>query len=468
MKDTQDVHTSLAPSARDLSELLTACGQVANADAARRGIEFFFDFRGPSFSVPHVAGSVHRLATHLLSMALRPLTRGCVFFSVDVVPHLAHRATLCLQIAQTGEQASVPVVEALAAATSPAPLEPGDIVGAAEDLAGEEERAAAALCESLGGSLLVGRLPGEGQVLRAQLLLSYDQLNEDLTAAAEHGLEAWLVGEPPVLYGALMRRLERLGWRTRLLRGVEAALAHWERSSTADAGELPGLVFGATHYHVTEQAFMRLIGRLPPGTPAVLGRPRQFGGGMPPPANDDPPAYEDVPISPRRMHRITVRALAWAHRPLILTGRASLALAPRPKVLVAEDNLVNQIILREMIEVLGFEVEMANDGWHAVECCLNASPALVLMDVDMPVMSGIDATRRLRNLHQDGRLPRMPIVIASARHMPDDRKSASEAGADAYLEKPIDMGLLQRTIARMLAPRESEPVYHRSEGVPDE
>lgn len=423
----------------DVGELVTACAQQATAWAAQREVAFFFDFRGPSFTLPREGEQVRELVVLLLAQAIEPLRGGCVFFSADVIPHLAHQATVRLQLAYTDVPLSPPVVHALSEAIST--QRPRDM---AEDAtaARAAQPDVAARCEALGGSFARGELRGEGGVVQAELLLPFEQLDEDRTLAREHGLQAWLIGDPPVVFEALTRRLQRLGWQVLLLPTVEAAAGQLAAGAAA-----PGLVLGAQHYGVDAPALAALARRLPPAVEVVLGRLAD----EPLPA-DTGVAFEiaAMPPGPGRLHRLTVRALERAHRPLRPLRDPRAALAGRPRGLVVDDNLVNQLILSEMLHVLGLEAEVANDGRQAVQSCLLEPPALVLMDLDMPVLSGLDATRELRELHLQGRLPRLPIVMVTARTEASDRVQAAAAGVDAYLEKPVALEALQATIRRVM------------------
>jgi CheY-like chemotaxis protein len=107
------------------------------------------------------------------------------------------------------------------------------------------------------------------------------------------------------------------------------------------------------------------------------------------------------------------------------------------KALVVDDNAINQVVARELLAALGFDVETADDGMQAIEACRRSAPDLVLMDVVMPVMNGIEAARRLRALQRDGALPRFPIVAASAGAIDHGPDECIAAGMDAYLDKPL-------------------------------
>ncbi|GGY32745.1 hypothetical protein GCM10011297_02100 [Bacterioplanes sanyensis] len=118
------------------------------------------------------------------------------------------------------------------------------------------------------------------------------------------------------------------------------------------------------------------------------------------------------------------------------------------RILLAEDNLVNQKVAVQMLERLGCQVTLAVNGEEAVDYWQPDQFDLVLMDCHMPVMDGIEATRRIRAKEQPGQ--RTPIVALSADVMGEQRQACDEAGMDGYLSKPIRLQELQRQLPKFL------------------
>jgi CheY-like chemotaxis protein len=116
-------------------------------------------------------------------------------------------------------------------------------------------------------------------------------------------------------------------------------------------------------------------------------------------------------------------------------------------ILVAEDNVVNRELIREMLEAWGFRVVEALDGQQALLAIKTERPDLVLMDIQMPVRDGFSALREVR---ADPELENIPILALTAYAMRGDSERALSAGFNAYITKPIDMPLLRREIARCL------------------
>ena len=119
-------------------------------------------------------------------------------------------------------------------------------------------------------------------------------------------------------------------------------------------------------------------------------------------------------------------------------------------MLLVEDNPVNMMIAAAMLERWGVQVTQASDGRQALDAVLSAATEgrrfdAVLMDVQMPVMSGYEATRALRE-DEAGR--KLPIIALTAAALVTERQQALEAGMDDFLTKPIDAGRLRAALAR--------------------
>lgn len=131
---------------------------------------------------------------------------------------------------------------------------------------------------------------------------------------------------------------------------------------------------------------------------------------------------------------------------------------PRPpawgrplRVLVAEDHDVNQMVVRELLVGMGCEVELVTNGEEAVAAAIARPHDAILMDCQMPVLDGLEATRRIRLAEQDGRVSPAPRIIAlTANATAEDRLASLAAGMDAYLTKPVRGTVLQRTLQRLM------------------
>ena len=120
------------------------------------------------------------------------------------------------------------------------------------------------------------------------------------------------------------------------------------------------------------------------------------------------------------------------------------------RFLLVEDNELNMEIARSLMEMNGMEADTAENGQVAVEKFRSFPPghfAAILMDIRMPVLNGLDATRQIRALDRDD-AKRIPIVAMSANAFDEDKKRAFDAGINDYLVKPIDINQLLSTLEK--------------------
>lgn len=114
-------------------------------------------------------------------------------------------------------------------------------------------------------------------------------------------------------------------------------------------------------------------------------------------------------------------------------------------ILSAEDNEVNQIVLEHTLAEQSLPFLIVSDGKEAVEAFLALDPILIFMDISMPVMNGIEAMKKIRELEKDtGK--RVPIAALTAHALSGDEERMLKAGADYYLTKPINPNLLLEKI----------------------
>jgi CheY-like chemotaxis protein len=120
------------------------------------------------------------------------------------------------------------------------------------------------------------------------------------------------------------------------------------------------------------------------------------------------------------------------------------------KVLYVEDNDDNVYMLKMRLELLDFEVLAAEDGEKGCEMAVTERPDIILMDLEMPVIDGWEATRRLKENPQTHDIP---IIALTAHALAGEREKAIAAGCDEFDTKPIEFDRLVATVRRLLAPR---------------
>jgi CheY-like chemotaxis protein len=120
-------------------------------------------------------------------------------------------------------------------------------------------------------------------------------------------------------------------------------------------------------------------------------------------------------------------------------------------VILAEDNPVNALLARTMLERVGCQVTHATNGQEVLDrIAAGAKPAMVVMDVEMPVLNGLEATRKIRAMEKIAGETHMPILALTANARPEDITECLAAGMDGHLSKPFDRQDLDEAIARLV------------------
>jgi signal transduction histidine kinase/DNA-binding response OmpR family regulator len=138
------------------------------------------------------------------------------------------------------------------------------------------------------------------------------------------------------------------------------------------------------------------------------------------------------------------------------------------RVLVVDDNKTNQFVATEFLQKLGHYTVAVNNGKEALDILMNESFDLILMDCQMPVMNGYEATQKIREKEKQGNLSRMPIWALTADAMSGDYKKAILSGMDGYLTKPINFKKLAETIEGCLSKKTDKIVGSVNWSVMDE
>ena len=158
-------------------------------------------------------------------------------------------------------------------------------------------------------------------------------------------------------------------------------------------------------------------------------------------------------------HFVLPLPLAEQSEPAATPASPKLSAGPPLRILVAEDNSINQEVIREVLTTLGHGVTIVDDGRQAVQAAFDHSYDVILMDVQMPEMDGYEATAEIRRREQVSGGHRA-IVAMTANAMKGDADLCLSAGMDGYTSKPIDVELLFRTIESVIA-RQAAATHQR-------
>jgi CheY-like chemotaxis protein len=302
---------------------------------------------------------------------------------------------------------------------------------------------ASGTCPSSTGTVQFSAEPGEGALFRLDWTCRGGEQPVEAAACAS-GARAWLIDTDGPAAEMLERRLQRSGWRVRRFDRVLAAEAVLDGEQH---GTSPALLVvheaSATLAQVTALA-RRLPAQSIPLYLVNAGSPTLTG---PDPA---PLSVRVQPLSPGDIGRLTEHALrADTGQRAGPASAWSTLVQPRRRVLVVDDNDVNRMVASGLVKALGYDVVCASDGLDAIEQCKASPPDVVLMDVNMPVLGGIDATRRLRELQRAGRVAPFAIVAATAAVDDETERRCREAGMDGFLSKPLRLQVMRSELRRV-------------------
>ncbi len=136
-----------------------------------------------------------------------------------------------------------------------------------------------------------------------------------------------------------------------------------------------------------------------------------------------------------------------------------MATPPAKKVLVVEDNELNMKLFCDLLDAFGFETVQSRDGLKAVELARANKPDLIIMDIQLPEVSGLDLTRWIKD---DASIKSIPIMAVTAFAMRQDERLVREAGCEAYMSKPIQMTAFITEVKRLTGTLTATPARRPS------
>jgi signal transduction histidine kinase/DNA-binding response OmpR family regulator len=311
------------------------------------------------------------------------------------------------------------------------------------------------LAEMLGGRIWVESVPGEGSRFSFTIRAKTGLGSAAPLGARRHrhaGLQPQLAGRRALIVddhapsrAALQRQTGVWGLDSAAAASGDEALSWIKRGDRFDIGiidmQMPGMAGASLAAEIRRSqngASMPLVGLLTPGL-REAPHPEVFAASI------------TKPIKASRLYDALVDALAKTN--VLEPSQAektpnSERLADRHplRVLVAEDNVVNQKVAIAMLRHLGYRADLASDGVEAVEAVRRVPYDVVLMDLQMPLLDGIDATRQIIAEHARERRPR--IVALTANAFEEDREQCLAAGMDDYVSKPLKTETLEAALAR--------------------
>ena len=410
----------------------------------RKGLQVGFDFIGEIMQVRADAGRLRQLIGNLLGNAIKFTDLGRILLIVAVEGAGPGRCRVRLRVRDTGA--------GMDDATAARVFEPFEQADDGMDRRhggpGLGLSVVRTLARLMGGDVAVRSRPGQGSEFRVELFLALDP-GQAAPLATDSAItrHAWVLVRDDEQAQGIAKRLARLGCTAEVIPEVGLAI---ERLWSADARPAPDCVLIGEDTLDRQTDFARLRQGLPAGVPVTLLLRPDFDLSTVHAATEQ----WQVRIAIAPMTPADLRALLQPATPRNANGpgREPIAfeLRAQPSVLVVEDNLLNQIIAREMVAALGLRPAVVGSGEEAMISCRSTPPDLVLMDVQMPGMDGLETTRRLRALQATGELRRFPIIALTAHAMAADRQASLAAGMDEHLTKPVQLEQLRSVLSHWL------------------
>ena len=316
----------------------------------------------------------------------------------------------------------------------------------------------ARLVQAMGGRIDVNSAPGQGTQFQLSLPLPLARY----PAGSQHalGFEVVVIEPQPVEAEAALAILERMGCTVHLVRDVPEWLAL--SSALETRGAMPWLLVALDDEGLVSR-WMQAGHAWPP---RCIGMRRGASGRHVATTGTDPPQVVRKPLFrddlARRMGAVPTTVpgalfdaaatapavgVAGGSGPVVSDG----AVVGR-RILVVEDDPVNQTIVEAMLSSAGWSAHMADDGAAALRCLRDSAFDVVLMDCQLPDIDGLEVTRQLRSGVAGPLNCRVPVVALTANAFEQDRRQCMEAGMDDFLTKPVVAAELERAVARWARP----------------
>jgi CheY-like chemotaxis protein len=424
-----------------LGDELAVLAQEQASMARSLGIWFSFDYSGPALSLVDGARGLASLARLMLERAVNETEpqAGCVFFNT----HVWHAALCDYRVRIT------------VAHTSQAGARDDEIEQRASAARRTDHRGSAAVPAALrphvasAGAFWLTSVSGNGRVMEYETTLASGETTAFGSTDRLSLPQAWLIGPVPQIYDRLAVRLQRDGWLIRQFDDI--AEASQLLAGGPHAPEPPAMAFATEHTQVSLDDFRRWAGTLPGDSRCIWATSDPTSVQTASPTPDGTVEVRRFPLSPADLRELREVAHRWEQQHFAASIPAPLDGHGRPQLLVVDDNLVNRILATEMLRALGYDADAAEDGREALEYCQRYRPGAVLMDLHMPVMDGVEATRRLRQLEFDAGFDRTPLIFVTTATGTEEQALRTNPEVDAVLGKPLILEEL-RTVLRAAMP----------------
>nr|CRH05716.1 Putative Histidine kinase with two PAS 3 domain, HisKA domain, HATPase c domain, Response regulator receiver domain and Hpt domain [Candidatus Magnetococcus massalia] len=455
----------------NLDDLLTTMATLMAPRAQEKGIDFIID---RALELPnHLRGDSLRLNQILLNLvgnAIKFTQQGEIIIRIQLAEDRDTKVQLLFEVEDSGigiaHDKLKKLFDSFSQADSSTTRQFG---GTGLGLAISKQ-----LTQMMGGSIEVESTPGEGSTFRFSVVLETAPLAERHPLMPDpdlRGLAVMLIGSRPATRNSLGGMLKEMGFDTLCLDISEQGGLNLEQPQQQSSLYIVDLD------HAPDQPLMRaeMIQEKLADSPLILLHTVPQKGL----ADHFAQSFKRVhtvakPVTPSDILDAMMLLMAGRHHSARSRRIQETSLEPLDKshldplsgkrVLLAEDNVINQQVAVELLEMAGIEVAVANNGLEAVTMANDGSYAAILMDLQMPEMDGLEATKRIRaDLGSS-----LPILAMTANAMHGDRERCLEAGMDDHIPKPVDPNQLYMRLLHWIGGESASGTLATSDTTADE
>ncbi len=444
----------------DLEEVVEGCALALTEQANSKKLELLCDIQADIQQ--YVTGDPTRLRqviTNLMGNAVKFTSEGEVKISVREVRRESNQSKLLFTISDTGvgiqESSLETVFQSFAQADGSTTRKYG---GTGLGLAISRK-----LIEGMGGEIGVKSVIGEGSDFWFEVTLptSGESVAEKAQRQSVNARKVILIENNKASAELISSLLRELSLETIVVDSGKSALSSL-RQAISDNAAPELILFSAKLSDMPGEIFARCVEadplfddiRLVPMTYVTEQVPELY-----PHKNARIAALITKPVKRSELGRILEQAISGTSEDQMVEDQqitARLNAYAKLKVLVVEDNAVNQEVALGMLAKIGFDADVADNGQVGIDTLAKEHFDLVLMDCQMPVLDGYEATKALRSREATNDDPRIPIIALTANAMIGDADKCLAAGMDDYLPKPFEEHVLEEKIAFWLSTRITE------------
>ncbi|WP_208349292.1 response regulator [Pseudaestuariivita rosea] len=426
----------LAPRRFRLGELIEDIGDLLAIEADAKNIEFIIDIdpRLPKF-VTADDGRLRQILINLIGNAIKFTATGYVKLSVEGILN-SDKIGLTFSVQDTGVGIPDTVIDKIFDAFQQA----DGAVSRKYGGTGLGLTIAMRLARLMGGHIDVTSVEGQGSNFSVTIDMPFEQKASPLDIRYHAAL---LIMGCDISANAAVRQFDHLGIRATVVSTMQAALQHMDASVNKR-----GLIV-CHHQFSSDPLFDRLITAIQEsGSSLAIAAPAMLVNQL--------TSYAERPgifVIRNPLHPSRIRSMVSNNRPRQTKNKSDNAFSKiSGRLLLADDNLTNQAIVKAMLKNMNFDIMTAQNGHEAIDIFEKEQPDLILMDISMPELDGLSATKHIRQIEAQNERQPVPIIALTANVLEEDQKRCLDAGMNHYLSKPLRKEQLIEVIDNFVSP----------------